>query len=180
MPHDKNGQAINVGDRVNVACVVKDVQAGADYCNLSVETVEKMHPGEYTTTITLNTRQVEVSGGGAASFAGVDPVETFRAVLKRVKELAATGADGVEAGCTLLDEISRAGRGIAQQMREFGTLDANRRREIERLRDDFAEAAGHAETATTPHTSAAAAGAVDWRKVLANVARLLLEQLLKG
>lgn len=58
MPHDKNGAPLKVGDKVTVECEVTSVQPGTDYCNLSVKTVEPMHPGKEATTITLNTKQV--------------------------------------------------------------------------------------------------------------------------
>lgn len=58
MPHDNNGVKIEVGDTVMVPCVVKSVSPGEDYCNVSLETCEPMHPGEYTSAVTLNARQV--------------------------------------------------------------------------------------------------------------------------
>jgi len=58
MPHDKNGQLLKVGDKVNVPCTVKVVQLGKEYCNLSVETDELMYPGDNKSTVTLNSKQV--------------------------------------------------------------------------------------------------------------------------
>ena len=58
MPHDKNGQILKVGDKVNVPCVVKEVHAGDEYCNLSLETEEVMFPGEQKSGMVLNTKQV--------------------------------------------------------------------------------------------------------------------------
>lgn len=58
MPHDKNGKLLEVGDIVNIPCVVKSISTGTDYCNLTTETVEPMYPGEYKTGITLNAKQV--------------------------------------------------------------------------------------------------------------------------
>lgn len=59
MPHDKNGNLIVVGDRVDVPCVVTAVQAGDEFCNCTVETTEGMPPGGSKNTITFNTKQVE-------------------------------------------------------------------------------------------------------------------------
>lgn len=58
MPHDANGQLLEVGDLVNVPCKVKSVQAGDEYCNVSLETVHPMPPYTEPNTITLNTQQV--------------------------------------------------------------------------------------------------------------------------
>lgn len=60
MPHDKNGQLIEVGDEVVIRCRVKQVWPGAETCNLQVESVEKMLPEHETgSSITLNANQVE-------------------------------------------------------------------------------------------------------------------------
>lgn len=59
MPHDRNNQELKAGDRVNIACVVKEVHTGTDYCNITLETVEPMYPGNHKTTLVLNTKQVE-------------------------------------------------------------------------------------------------------------------------
>lgn len=60
MPHDKNGSLIEIGDIVNIPCLVKSIQATDDYCNLTVETTEKMLPeNKYTNTYTLNSKMVE-------------------------------------------------------------------------------------------------------------------------
>ncbi len=58
MPHDKHGNELKVGDKVTIECEVKNVDPHEDYCNLTVETVEPMHPGEDKTGITLNAKQV--------------------------------------------------------------------------------------------------------------------------
>jgi len=58
MPHDKNGQVIEVGDEVMVPAVVKQVMTGEDYCNVTLETTEPMYPGEHKSGMTLNARQV--------------------------------------------------------------------------------------------------------------------------
>lgn len=58
MPHDKNGAPLCAGDEVTITCKVKTVNPGEEYCNVSLETVEKMYPGENCTCITLNAKQV--------------------------------------------------------------------------------------------------------------------------
>ena len=67
MPHDKNGQLLEVGDLVTVRARVSSVQAGDEYCNVSLETVEPMHPTANTSALTLNTRQVEKVATPAAA-----------------------------------------------------------------------------------------------------------------
>jgi len=59
MPHDKNGQQLSVGDDVLIRATVTNVSAGEEYCNVNLETVEPMFPGEHKTPIVLNARQVE-------------------------------------------------------------------------------------------------------------------------
>jgi hypothetical protein len=51
------GNKLEVGDVLMIPVKVLSVQEGADYCNVTVETVEKMHPGEYKTVFTLNGKQ---------------------------------------------------------------------------------------------------------------------------
>lgn len=60
MPHDKNGNLLSVGDRVDIPCVITSIQTGPDYCNVTVETTEVMPPeNKYKNTYSLNTKQVE-------------------------------------------------------------------------------------------------------------------------
>lgn len=61
MPHDKNGKEVFPGDLIFVPARVISVSPGNDYCNLNLETVEKMFPSDTTNTMTLNTRQVIVA-----------------------------------------------------------------------------------------------------------------------
>lgn len=56
--HDRNGTPLKVGDLVTIQCRIRTCDANPDYCNVTVETVEPMHPSEHPTAITLNTRQV--------------------------------------------------------------------------------------------------------------------------
>ena len=59
MPHDKNGNLLQVGDRVDIPCVVKSITMDEGYCNLTVETTEVMPPdNKYTNTYSLNSKQV--------------------------------------------------------------------------------------------------------------------------
>jgi hypothetical protein len=59
MPHDKNGNLLSVGDRVNIVGVVKEIQPGDEFCNVTLETTEPMYPGDQKTAIVLNAKQVE-------------------------------------------------------------------------------------------------------------------------
>ena len=59
MPHDKNDSVLKPGDVVIMEFVVKDVHGYEDYCNVSLESVEPLHPGSHKTTLSaVNTRQV--------------------------------------------------------------------------------------------------------------------------
>ena len=59
MPHDRRGQLIEEGDIVHIPARVVRVHEGTDYCNLTLETIEPMHPGVLHTSISLNAKQVE-------------------------------------------------------------------------------------------------------------------------
>lgn len=81
MPHDKNGNLLQNGDRVLVPCTVNQVHTGEEYCNVTLLTDEPMYPGDSKTTITLNAKQV-ISGETsvidekvAAVFEQPEPVE---------------------------------------------------------------------------------------------------------
>lgn len=58
MPHDRNGELLQKGDKVLIPCVVTDVSESEDYCNITVETEEPCHPGDSKSSYTLNARQV--------------------------------------------------------------------------------------------------------------------------
>ena len=62
MPHDKNGNALAVGDIVLIRAKVTTVSAGEEYCNLNLETVEPMFPGVAFSALSLNAKQVERIG----------------------------------------------------------------------------------------------------------------------
>lgn len=44
MPHDVNNKELKVGDRVLIPAVVTHIDAGEDYCNVSLETVHGRRP----------------------------------------------------------------------------------------------------------------------------------------
>jgi hypothetical protein len=58
MPHDLNGNLIQVGDKVNIPATVTAVQPGEDYCNLTVEYDIAMPPYITKNQGTFNTKQV--------------------------------------------------------------------------------------------------------------------------
>lgn len=59
MPHDKQGAEVHVGDVVTVRCRVKEIHLTEQYCNVQLETVEPMYPGEGRSMLTLNAKQTE-------------------------------------------------------------------------------------------------------------------------
>ena len=62
MPHDIDGTPVEVGQEVLVRFKVISVTPSEEYCNVNLETIEPMHPGEYKSTFTFNTKQVRVVG----------------------------------------------------------------------------------------------------------------------
>ena len=42
--HDRNGTPIKVGDKVNVPCVVTQLNPSEDYCNITLETTYGRRP----------------------------------------------------------------------------------------------------------------------------------------
>ena len=65
MPHDANGQLVEVGEEVIVRFKVKEVLTSENYCNVRLESVLGMPPDSHKTTISaINTKQVEVVKGG--------------------------------------------------------------------------------------------------------------------
>jgi hypothetical protein len=61
MPHDINGNLLKVGDKVIIPATVTAVQAGEEYCNLSVEYDYSMPPYTSKMSGTFNTKQVLLS-----------------------------------------------------------------------------------------------------------------------
>lgn len=82
MPHDKNGVELKAGDRVTVECVVEEVNATPDHCNVKLKTVEPFHPNKEGKTNWFNTKQVVKVGLVvfavllASSLAGAAPPQT--------------------------------------------------------------------------------------------------------
>ncbi len=58
MPHDMEGNEVAVGDRVMVPCRVAALYTTEEFCNVTLETEEKMYPGENVSSVVLNARQV--------------------------------------------------------------------------------------------------------------------------
>ena len=60
MPHDKFGQELQVGDAVLIRAVVREINSSPDFCNVRLETREKMeetrNAGE---VLWVNSKQVE-------------------------------------------------------------------------------------------------------------------------
>lgn len=53
MPHDKNGQVLQAGDEVLVRMRVREVYPGADFCGVSLESVD----GEQQFSLTCQAKQ---------------------------------------------------------------------------------------------------------------------------
>lgn len=59
MPHDKNGAELKVGDVVTVEATVKELSTGVEFCNIQLETVDPMYPGNAKTGLGwVNAKQV--------------------------------------------------------------------------------------------------------------------------
>lgn len=56
--HDCKGRPISVGDTVLVPFTVTTTSATEEFCNVTLETVAVMFPGDRKTMLTANTRQV--------------------------------------------------------------------------------------------------------------------------
>lgn len=67
MPHDRNGQLLKVGDRVLIEAEVTSITPSEDYCNATVKTVLPMPPYTDGTSITLNTKQLQLAGANEAA-----------------------------------------------------------------------------------------------------------------
>ncbi len=55
--HDMNGTALKVGDKVMIPGVIKECQAHADFCNVSVELLPTRGAGDRVERWTGNTGQ---------------------------------------------------------------------------------------------------------------------------
>jgi hypothetical protein len=58
MPHDADGHILREGDVVYIPAKITVINPMEDYCNLSLESVEPMYPGEHKAFFTANARQV--------------------------------------------------------------------------------------------------------------------------
>lgn len=59
MPHDAEGNLLQVGDIVNLPCKIKEIYMTEEYCNCSLEMVCPMYPTNRKDSVTVNTRQVK-------------------------------------------------------------------------------------------------------------------------
>lgn len=55
--HDAKGNLLQIGDKVLIPATIKDIQAGEEYCNCTVELEYSMPPKEYKDSMTINTKQ---------------------------------------------------------------------------------------------------------------------------
>lgn len=58
MPHDRDGTLLKVGNTVMVPARVKELHDTEEYCNVTLETLQPMHPGNVRSTLVLNAKQV--------------------------------------------------------------------------------------------------------------------------
>lgn len=57
--HDRNGNPLKVGDKVNVPCIITACQSGdTEYCNVTLNTEVPMDGRPYT--LSLNAKQTEL------------------------------------------------------------------------------------------------------------------------
>ena len=61
MPHDRDGNLVQVGDRVLIEASVESITSSEDYPNLTVRTVCPMPPYTEGTILVLNAKQVRLS-----------------------------------------------------------------------------------------------------------------------
>lgn len=47
MPHDRKGKILKAGDFVLIPAIVTDIQAGEDFCNVTVETCFGRRPDDH-------------------------------------------------------------------------------------------------------------------------------------
>lgn len=73
MPHDKNGNELKVGDKVNVEFTVTGVYPGAETCNVSLgRSIE----GEQGLSLTAQAKQCELVAAAPAEPAAEQPAAT--------------------------------------------------------------------------------------------------------
>ncbi len=57
MPHDRDGKELKVGDTVYIPARIVKIELTEDYCNVTVETSQRMPPHGTVTTLVLNSKQ---------------------------------------------------------------------------------------------------------------------------
>ena len=60
MPHDKNGQLVQVGDFVSVTFEVKEIHMPEDYCNTTLVIPGQHGPHNVVSTVVINAKQIKV------------------------------------------------------------------------------------------------------------------------
>ncbi len=58
MPHDRDGNLLQVGDDVLVPCRIKEIHQAEEYCNVTLITSQPMYPSENLSTLNVNAKQV--------------------------------------------------------------------------------------------------------------------------
>lgn len=114
MPHDRDGQLLNVGARVLVPAIVREIHTTEEYCNVSLETVELMYPGTQRSTLTLNARQV-VLGDAPPAFINGGFVRVLVLVL-----LVILAALGLAVGARAQEPVPSPGAGAAWSASALG------------------------------------------------------------
>lgn len=61
MPHDRNGQLLQAGDKVMIPATVKEIYSGEEFCNVSlgIGSEDAHGPHNVQSSVTLNAKQVE-------------------------------------------------------------------------------------------------------------------------
>lgn len=62
MPSDKNGIKLQVGDTVNMVCLITGLDHHAEFINMALETVEPIWPSDKKREILVNSNQVFFMG----------------------------------------------------------------------------------------------------------------------
>ena len=58
MPHDRDKKELRVGDLVNIAARIIEIHQTAEFCNVTLETLQPMPPSGSLTRLHLNAMQV--------------------------------------------------------------------------------------------------------------------------
>jgi hypothetical protein len=72
MPHDRNGNELKVGDKVNLLGVVTGIQPNTEYCNINFDSVYPPEPADCYRSFTTNAKVLDK----ADDHAGDEP-DTF-------------------------------------------------------------------------------------------------------